>query len=212
MKEHVPFVLLVILILALLAGCVRPGKATPPKIRAEIPQLGTLWHEGDAETPGSVDVERGETSLEIPAGTSVTIDAAGVVSFTPAEPVRVHGVRFAASLTGPKAFTPPAPPPLPSPGDIADGRARWLGWIGLFVGVALVFVGFKGWPVVGTGGAGVAGASVAVLALSAVPRFVWGIGGGGLILAALGWGLWHYWLRHRNANGTMDENVIIPAS
>ena len=193
-KPYALLIGLLALALFVLPGCVRPGVARSPKIHADFPDLGELWLDGDATEPAAVEIERGETSLDIPAGTPVQIDAAGVVTFTAAEPVKLSGVRFAASVRGAKAFPPPA---APTPAEEADGRARWLGWIGLFVGVELVFVGLKGWPMVGTGGAGVAGASVAVLALSAVPRVVWAIGGGGLILAAFGWSLWHFWLRHR---------------
>ena len=197
MKSNSAAVLLAVLFVVLLAGC-QPGRSTPARVRAAGGAL-SFAQDGAAEVPATASAKTTTTAATVPPGVVVTAHPDGSISWTTAEPLRIETTVAEETATGPQSFAPPAPP---SPADEADGRARWLAWVALVAGVAAGLFGLlKGWPMVGAGGGCVAAAAVAVLALSAVPPWVWTLGVVGVVLAAAGWALWRFCFRSRDLTG-----------
>lgn len=205
----VPLWLLAVLWLALLAGCsARPGAA--PYIKADLPHLGTFDLGGDAAQPGSLATSAGGASIDIPAGAAVTVAPDGAITFTAAEPVRIETRTASATLGGPVAYPPPA---APTPSDNADATARLWAWIAAGLGVVGLALGFlKGWPLVRAGGLCLAAAAVAILALQAVPDWIWAIVGLGAVLALAGPLLWRFVIRAQVENKSpAGHPVSLPA-
>jgi hypothetical protein len=170
-----------------LCACSRlPG---PARVRADLPHLGTFEQSGTVDNPATLTTTTGKTALTIPAHTPVTVLADGSFTFTAASPVAVATALDTAHLTGPRSYAPPAPP---TPGDKADGTARLWAWVALAAGVAAAAFGaVYHWPGIALGGGCVAAAALVVIALAAVPAWVWTVGIVGLIVAVGGWALWH---------------------
>lgn len=201
-------VLLCVLFLALLAGC-KSGGTTPGRMRSDG---GTLSFEqtGAAEVPGTASAKTTTTAATVPPGARVTAHPDGSISWTTVEPLRVETTVTEETATGPQSFAPPAPP---SPSDESDGRARWVAWIALGLGLAAGFFGtFKGWQVLGLGGWCVAGAAGFVLILPAIPVWVWVLGGVGLAAAIGGPAYYRFVLRSRDAAGVSVPGIVTGAA
>lgn len=202
------FWLLIILFAALLAGCNASG-TTPGRMRSDG---GTLSFEqaGAAEVPGKASAKTTTAATIVPPGSVVTAHPDGSISWTTAEPLRVETTIAEETATGPQSFAPPAPP---SPGDVADGRARWLAWIALGLGLAAGFFGtFKGWQVLGLGGWCVAGAAGFILILPAIPVWVWVLGGVGVAAAVGGPAYYRFVLRPRDTAGVSAPGPVTGAA
>ncbi len=202
-----PLAFLAVLWLAVLAGCHRGPAPVSPWFRADLPHLGELDLGGEAAEPATLDLSQAETGFTIPPGTPVNLAADGSLSFTAAAPVSVTGRSSNLAATGPRAYAPPA---APTPSDNADATARLWAWIAAGLGVVGLALGlFKGWPLVRTGGACIVAAAIAVLALHAVPAWVWSIVGVGAVLAIAGPLLWRFRVRDQVEKPTPPPSASI---
>lgn len=189
------FVLLIILLAALLAGCAgwRSGRPdTPPRVAAAVGGL-PFEQTGAAAVPATAASTTTTTAATIPPGVAVTAAPDGSLTWTTAAPLAVVTTIRADTATGPAAFTPPAPP---TPSDAAAGRASLLMRLGLVVGVALgVFGLVRGWDFVACGGGALAAGCVVGLSLAAIPAWLWVVFGIAAAACVLGPVLWHWKLK-----------------
>jgi hypothetical protein len=214
-----------VILAACLAGCVAPPPK-PAAARVSFDASGALNFEqvDFAEVPATVSTSEESLTLEIPAGSGVSfgdmdalpgdrsvtvtdspspsaggshrdgIELPAAWSITLSEPTTLHASRRFVSISGPKSFPPPLAPSL---GEKTAARALWLWRVGLFAGLILAGLGvwWKGGLVI-AGGLSVAGASAFGWFVEENPWLLW-IFGGGVALAALGYALWHLWLKRR---------------
>lgn len=199
-----------VILAAFLTACTHP----PPKpaaARIALDESGALTFEqvDFAEVPAVVETKDEALTLPIPAGSKIEVfaDVAPAFVVTVSQPTALHATRRAVSISGPKSFPPPVGP---SPSEIAAGKAVWLWRVGLFLGLALAGLGvwWKGGLVI-AGGLAVAAASAFGWFVEENPWLLW-IFGGGVFLAALGFGLWHLWLKNRQ--GRIAKNFLASAS
>lgn len=175
-----------------LPGCAtRAAKSPAGESRAGAVSVSQT---GDAHTPAKASSDTQTASVPLPSGSSVTFnEKLGTVSATLAAD-SIFTVETRRDLvTGPQAFTPPAPP---SPSDLANGRAVWFYRVALFAGIAAAVFGLvRGWNFVMYGGGAVSAASCAGLFMQSHPLLA-GVIGGGVALAVSGVWIWHTRLKH----------------
>ncbi len=178
------------LVLVLLCSACSSWRPTAPKATVSTPQ-GSIVQDGPAESPATLETSTTATETPIPPGSRVTIEtppapaSPGPVS-SPA-PILVSRTNT-THLSGPKAYTPPAPP---TPAQHALGVASIWAWAGIALGVAAFAFGLvRGWDLVMTGGICVALGSGAILLFGQAP-WLFGVIGAGLALKFAGPYLWH---------------------
>jgi hypothetical protein len=170
-----------------------------------------------AAVPASAESAVETVAVKIPAGSSISVFnaaassrdeyARAAVIITVSEETELHATRRALSVSGPQSFAPPAGP---SPSQIAAGKAAWLWRVGLFAGLILAGLGvwWRGGLVI-AGGLSVAGASAFGWFVEENAWLLW-LFGGGVALSALGFALWHLWLKKRQ--GRIEKNFLASAS
>lgn len=190
-----------------LSGCAlspfKPAKAP----RAEVTAPGVaISQDGDTPEPAAVNTSSSKAALPVPAGSVVRL-AAGTaegekvenkglsVELSAPSVLTVETVSTVAS--GPRSFTPPAPP---SPVEISKGRAAFWLTLGLRVGMVLGFgaLGFglvRDWDLVAIGGGCIALACLVGELIERVPPWLWGLLGIGCAAAVIGPSLWHLKLK-----------------
>lgn len=184
------------LLAPLFPGCNTARKAASRPPSATATAGGTsISQDGAAAAPASANKTTTQTAATIPPGVAVTAHADGSLTWTTAAPLSVVTTRTAESVTGPAAFTPPAPP---TPTEEAAGRASLWMRLGLVAGIALgVFGLVRGWDFVAYGGGAIAAGCVAGMALASIPGWLWAFFGVGAAACAIGPLIWHWKLKPR---------------
>lgn len=193
--NQVPAVLLLVLLVACLAGCQtgRRDRAAAPRATAQAGAVA-IQQTGDAARPATAAEASTRTETTIPPGVDVTAHPDGRITWRNAAPLALVSTHTAATATGPAAFQPPAPP---TPAEEAAGRAALWMRLGLVAGVAAAVFGLvRGWDFVAYGGGAIAAACVVGLSLAAVPAWLWAVFGLGAAACVLGPVLWHTRLKH----------------
>ena len=193
--------LLAIALICALAGCVRA-----PVTRAGVDAKGspTITQTGEAKTPASAKVSTSKTTLQVPAGSVVTVPGAlqpglsrdasvvgNVGRVTPADPPA-----WSVTLSKPSALVvetrseavegaeTPTPPLPPSPVEIARGKGvRWFYFAGVASGVAALVCFWRKYPLAGLK------CVAAAIAFPLVGNLVsekWAVAVGGCLLIAAG--------------------------
>lgn len=154
---------------------------------------------GAAQVPAKAETITTRATIPLPAGTEFRVvpvmpaPDASAFAFKLPEPAPLIVETTAERVSGPQAFTPPAPP---STSDISAGRLKlWYG-IGIALGVAAGLFGLvRGWDFVMAGGGTVAAGCAFGLFVESHPVLmaVLGIGAALIVGGPL---LWKFKLKH----------------
>lgn len=188
MKTLLPLIF-ALFFLCLPAGCAVGRHVVTPAARSTA-GAASIMQTGDAAKPAQAATNTQSASVPIPAGSTVVFnDKLGTLAVTLSGETILHTETRTDTVTGPQAFTPPAPP---TPTDEAKGKAAlWLR-IGLVVGIAAGGFGLvERWSLVALGGGSVAAACFLGLSIEAIPGWLWAVLGIGGALAVAGPIIWH---------------------
>jgi hypothetical protein len=184
----------------LFSGCVPSrGKAKAPAATVTAGDVA-FAQTGDAAAPATVTTDTQRTSITLPAGTLVFVDKVLGLVYRLGVDTPIFTETRRVSITGPKAFTPPA---APTPSEEAAGIAAQWFWALLVGGVALAALGiwWRGkWVIIG--GAIAAGAGAFGLFVQSNP-WVLTVAGVGVLIAAGGFLAWHLWLKPKQPGQTL---------
>ncbi|MCF3650162.1 hypothetical protein [Synoicihabitans lomoniglobus] len=185
--------LLVVVALAVLAGCSKVPRSLKPAIASVTAGSTAVQQSGAAEVPARAEVNETVRTVPVPKGSEIVTDAdTGNLRVIISEPTLLTETRRNEVSEAPQSFKPAAPP---SPSDIANGRAVWFFRIGLGLGIALAVFGLvRGWDFVMYGGAAVAAGCGLSLFLQRNPLLA-GLIGAGVLAAVVGPILWHWKLK-----------------
>jgi hypothetical protein len=181
-------------ILCLPTGCALSRSVVKAPAATTRAGDATVTQSGYASTPATAASDTQSATVPIPAGSHVVFnEKLGTLGVTLSTDSTLTLTTRRDTVTGPQAFTPPAPP---TPADEAKGKAAlWLR-LGMVGGIAAVIFGFwKGWDLIGIGGGAIAAACFIGLSLEGIPLWLWIVFGIGAALAVTGPALWHLKLK-----------------
>jgi hypothetical protein len=192
MKTYLPF-LFAVVFLCLPSGCALSRVVKAPTATTTTGNA-TVTQTGNAATPAKAESDTQSAVVPIPSGSTVVFnEKLGTLAVTLSTDSTLTMTTRRDVVTGPQAFTPPAPP---TPSEVADGHAVWVYRLALLIGGAAALFGLvRGWDFVMWGGGAVAGAAGVGLFVQSHPLLV-GVIGGGVALAVAGVVIWHTKLKH----------------
>ncbi len=180
-----------LVVLAMLSGCVKTR--SKGSIKSDQVELSST---GDVKEAAQGSQKKSETTIPLPAKSTVESKPDGTVTVTLSKPSEMR------SATSDTSISTAVPPPPPSPDDEAHAKATFWTTLGLRAAVALGCVGLifglvKDWDLVAIGGGSVAGAGLFGLFVQRHPVLFIFIGLG-VTLAVVGPWLWHTKLKNAN--------------
>lgn len=172
----------------------------PPAAAVHAGSTG-LQQTGAALVPAKAETITTRATIPLPAGTEFRVvpvmPADSALAFTLPSSVPIEVETTAERVTGPQAFTPPAPP---TPAQEAAGRASLLYKLGLGAGIALAVFGLvRGWDFVMYGGASIAAGCAFGLFVEQHP-LLFAVLGAGLLAVVGGPLIWKFKLQKLSAS------------